>query len=164
MGIRPLQNLVKTASRSVFISYKWCDGVKRKARDFAFALARNGFMPWLDSLAFPGVGYSSELKSDPDRLEKLLGYGYERCKAVVAMGTAHYGRASGNGSNKNWTEREWAGELWEKHRPHRIVYPHQGHKKSALLKTAGEQMILKSEDPDEAAGELREWFDTMDIP
>jgi hypothetical protein len=157
-GIKPLQSLAGTAQHSVFISYKWGDGVKRKVRAFTLALAKNGFMPWLDTFAFPRAGYSREFKRDPDRLEKLLRYGYKRCKAVIAIGTPHYGEMTPKKGNKNWTEREWSGELWVHKRPHRILYPHRDFRRSALLERHPEKKMLKKEDPWEAALELKRWF------
>jgi hypothetical protein len=161
-GIKPLQDLAKTEERSVFISYKWCDGVADKAIALAHALAKIGIMSWLDQLAFPKADYSKELRTDSLKLEKLLRYGYSRCKVIVGFGTENYGKLT-NQLRRNWTMREWAGELSDSKRPYRILFPQPGFKKKGLFVNFKEDMTLKSEDINNAALEIKEWFETLTI-
>lgn len=108
---RPLIDLHAAADRCVFISWKRSDNWTRRAsvRKLAYALADEGIFVWLDVLAFP-PSIARRTKMDPDSqlIQRLLNYGYKRCKGLLAIETEEYGK---KGISGNWTEMEWTGTL-----------------------------------------------------
>jgi hypothetical protein len=133
----PLIDLHRAAVRCVFISWKRKDNWSRRAsiRRLAYALADEGLFVWLDVLAFP-PSIALKMKVDPDArlIRRLLRYGYEQCKGLLALETAAYGS---KGLKANWTLKEWNGKF-EKNRParplpFRAVYRFDSSKASARL-------------------------------
>ena len=108
---KPLFDLNARADRCVFISWKRSDNWTRREsiRKLAYALADAGLFTWLDVLAFP-PSISRKTKMDPDAklVQRLLNYGYKRCKGLLAIETKEYGEM---GISGNWTEMEWTGNL-----------------------------------------------------
>ena len=154
-GIAALQQLAATKARSVFISYKWRDNTKRMIRELAYALARQGFMPWLDQLALPKSKALGLVEKDEEKLEKLLCYGYRQCFAVLGIESPNYGVMS-EGSDKNWTLREWEGALAPQKSLTKVVYNPKGAKARGILADAHKRLAGQS--PDSAAQELKEWY------
>jgi hypothetical protein len=64
---------------------------------------------WLDVFAFP-PSIALRMKVDPNAelVKRLLRYGYEQCKGLLALETANYGR---KGIFENWTDKEWTSRL-----------------------------------------------------
>lgn len=99
------------ADRCVFISWKRSDNWTRRAsiRKLAYALADEGIFTWLDVLAFPpSIALRTKVDPDAELIQRLLHYGYERCKGLLAIDTKNYGT---KGISGNWTEMEWTGNL-----------------------------------------------------
>jgi len=109
-GTAALSDLASIKNRSVFISWKWRDHSKELIRSLAHSLADNGFMTWLDLLALPRAKALKKVQRDKKKLESLLKYGYHQCFGIIAVDSAHYGLRSEK-SERNWTLREWQGEL-----------------------------------------------------
>ncbi len=143
----------------VFISWKWSDHWEHLAQVFAlaYALARAGFMPWLDKLALPASRATRE-KIDPNPLvlQNLLAYGYRHCQVLLALESGQYGVKSPE-SDENWTLREWDGSLAGKDMPARVVYRAAYAGESRV--TAGADYRLESREPVQAALELQKWFE-----
>jgi hypothetical protein len=156
-GAAALKELAATSKRSVFISWKWCDNQKQLIRSLAFALAENGFMPWLDLLALPRARALKKVQEDEEKLESLLKYGYRRCFGVIGVETANYGTRS-DGSDKNWTLREWEGKFVRERSLARILYHPKGAASCSVMPRA--DLSLSSAHPLDAAKELRNWFDS----
>ncbi|MBN1811247.1 MAG: hypothetical protein JXA14_05365 [Anaerolineae bacterium] len=156
-GSAPLEELAKSQARSVFISWKWRDNSRNLIRSLAYALAEQGFMPWLDLLALPAGRALKKVQHDAKKLERLLKYGYRRCAGVIAIDSAHYGEQT-IGSEQNWTLREWAGELAPERQMVRISYRPTGNAHSEVVASADVQ--LRGRSPDQAACELKDWFDS----
>jgi hypothetical protein len=156
-GVAALRELAATSKRSVFISWKWCDNPKQLVRSLAYALAENGFMPWLDLLTLPRARALKKVQADEEKLESLLRYGYRRCFGVIGVETANYGTQS-DGSDKNWTLREWEGKLAREGGVARIVYRPKGATGCGVMPHA--DLWLSSAHPPRAAKELRNWLDS----
>ena len=63
----------------------------------------------MDVLAFPpSIALRTTVNLDPELTRRLLRYGYERCKGLLAIDTKNYGT---KGIKGNWTEMEWTGNL-----------------------------------------------------
>ena len=118
-------------------------------------------MPWLDTLAFPKAGLSTELKDHPTQLKKLLHHGYKQCAAVIAIGTPNYGEKS-YGSAENWTRSEWMRTIARENKPLRIVYLNSG--KSESINKVQPNKFLDCINPEDTARELKEWFDSNNLP
>jgi hypothetical protein len=160
-GTAPLDELAGSAGRSVFLSWKWRDNARRRRliREFTRALAEQDVMVWFDLLAFPMSPALEKVREDHDRLEKLLKYGFERCKAVVAVGTRNYGELTTTiPGNRNWTKREWRGTIVPGKRIKRVVYPFD-EELPAILEDADHCLVSRS--PRRAARELREYLDSL---
>ena len=108
--LNPIEELAEKSSHSVFISWKWMDNTSEKPLKLAELLANRGFMVWLDLLALPKSRALKKVQSDHKKLEKLLKYGYEQCKYILAINSENYGSKTST-SEKNWTLREWNGEI-----------------------------------------------------
>ena len=154
-GIATLKELAATSTRSVFISWKWCDNIKEWVKSLAYALAENGFMPWLDLLALPRARALKKVQEDEEKLERLLRYGYQRCLGVIGVESANYGIQS-DGSDKNWTLREWEGALVPERPLARIVYRQKGATRCGVMPRA--DVWLSCAHPHSAAKELRNWL------
>ena len=93
------------------------DNWKRResVRELAYALADEGLFAWLDAFAFP-PSTALKTKVDPkaELVERLLRYGYEQCKGLLALETENYGK---EGIMGNWAEKEWTGKLDESEPP-----------------------------------------------
>ena len=108
---KPLEDLDRAAAHSIFISWKRWDNRKRRdgVRALVYALADQGLFAWLDVFAFPpSIARSEILDKDRDLISRLLRYGYERCKGLLALETTNYGMP---GIFENWTEMEWTGKF-----------------------------------------------------
>jgi hypothetical protein len=70
--------------------------------DLADELLREGFSPWLDSLAIPRYRLEREKEKSEGRLHRLIRIGINRSNFAVAIMTKRYGRTP-------WTrlESEW---------------------------------------------------------
>ena len=157
-GISALRALAATSINSVFISWKWCDNSKQFVRSLAYALAESGFMPWVDLLALPRSKALLKVQKDEDKLERLLRYGYRRCFGVIGVDTVNYGIQS-EGSDKNWTLREWEGVFAQDGAAlAKIAYRPTGAASSGVMACA--DLRLSSKDPRIAARELRNWIDS----
>jgi len=160
-GPKHLKDLARLAERSVFISWKWNDNARRRRviREFTRALSEEKVMVWLDLLAFSMSPALSKVRENNDQLEKHLKYGYERCKAVVAIGTQHYGELTAEiPNNKNWTKREWKGTIVPGKRIKKVVYPFDA-ELPTILDDADHCLARRS--PRRAAKELREYLDDI---
>ena len=156
-GIAALEALAATRTHSVFISWKWCDNSKQFVRSLAYALAESGLMPWLDLLALPRAKALSKVQEDGQKLENLLRYGYRRCFGVIGVETVNYGTQS-EGSDKNWTLREWEGVFALDRALARIAYRPKGATSCGVMSCP--DLRLSSTDPRMAARELRNWLDS----
>lgn len=108
---KPLEDLDRAAAHSIFISWKRHDNWERRKsiRELAYALADEGLFAWLDLFAFPpSIALRTKLDPNAELIERLLRYGYIRCKSLLALETANYGK---KGIKGNWTEKEWTGKL-----------------------------------------------------
>lgn len=155
-GAEPLKKLEKLAAeKSVFISYKWCDNDRDFVRRFAYALVKEGFVPWLDILALPQALALEKIQQDAPLLEKLLRYGYKHCRAIIALGTKRYGESS-HGSAKNWTWRELSGQVAPGVKLFKVLYPRKG--KISTRVSDSTDAILTSKNPERAAKEFTTLF------
>ena len=150
-----LEELATSANRSVFISWKWGDNPKELALSLAYALAKNNLMAWLDLLALPRARALYQIQKDEVKLERLLRYGYDQCVCVLAIDSANYGSQS-VGSDRNWTLREWNGEVSPGKRLDRVCFNPRSLRQSRL--TSATDMSLRSATVDEAASELAHWL------
>ena len=154
-GYTALEELALAKQRSVFISWKWRDNSRQLIREFAYALVENGFMPWLDQLALPRARALDKVEKDQEKLEKLLRYGYRQCFAVIGIESANYGVIS-KGSDKNWTLREWEGELAPQKVLIKGIYTPGEETDRKVIHDA--DFWLSSQNPFDAAKELRNWY------
>lgn len=158
-GAKPLDALVATAARTVFISYKWRDiealGKQRFVLRLAREIARAGMMVWLDRLALPGYAPRGDHDEDEkDRMvRRLLKYGYERSVALLALGTPNYGQET-KPKGENWTLREWNGDVSPDATLKRVVLP-LARKLPACLD--GHDRLDAGNDPVVAAARLTGW-------
>lgn len=104
----------------VFISWKWKNNDQGKIRELAYQLADEGYIVWLDILALPKSKALEIVASDSKKLERLLEYGYTNSDYLLAIDSQEYGIKSEN-SQKNWTLREWTGEISENKKMKRIL-------------------------------------------
>jgi hypothetical protein len=160
-GVGPLKRLEEAAAKTVFISYKWDDikklGRQRFVLKFARELASAGIMVWMDRLTLPGYapkGEHSETEEDK-KLERLLKYGYKHSVAVLALGTKNYGQQTTT-SRKNWTLREWTGEVAPGKKIKRVVLPLSKTLSSCL---DGYDRLPFGSEPSSAAFDLKSWME-----
>jgi len=144
--------LAGTKNYSIFISYKWKDNTKYLSRSLAYALANEGFMPWLDQLALPRAKATAKINRDEQILEKLLKYGFKKSKAVFGINSMKYGVKT-TGSHSNWTEREWNNELDNTLDRLKILYNPNSAPKSSVVEYFDIEII--NQDPNEAVKELK---------
>jgi hypothetical protein len=156
-GIAALRELAATSTGSVFLSWKWRDNSKQLVRSLAYALAEGGFMPWLDLLALPRAKALRKVQEDEQKLESLLRYGYGRCFGVIGVETDNYGTQS-EGSDENWTLREWEGAFARDRTLARIAYRPKGATGCGVMTSA--DLWFSSANPRMAARELRNWLDS----
>jgi hypothetical protein len=155
-GATALKSLAATGRNSVFISWKWRDNSKRRIISLAYALAENGFMPWVDLLALPMSKALLQVQQNEEKLRILLRYGYRRCIGVIGIETLNYGKQS-EGSADNWTLREWEGGFAEEGTTLvRIVYRPDSTRDCCLMPRP--DLRLSGADPGKAAGELCRWL------
>lgn len=133
-GKSALNELASTKDHSIFISWKWSDYSKDNISTLAYSLADNGFMVWLDLLALPRAKALKKIQKDKKKLESLLKYGYQQCIGIIAVDSENYGHCSKK-SERNWTLREWQGELDPDKKMVRILFQ-PGDNASKYISTA----------------------------
>ena len=102
----------------------------------------------------------TKVRESNDHLEKLLKYAYERCEAVVAIGTQHYGELTPEiPNNRNWAKREWKGTIVPGTRIKKVVYPFDP-ELPTILDDADHCLARRG--PSHAAKELREYLGDID--
>ena len=109
-GIEALKELADTlARRSVFLSWKHRDFAGRHDQVEAViaALVAEGIDCWWDQRALPASRALARLTGAPDVLERLLDYGLDRSRVLLALGSKHWGSPSSRDANRNWTRGEW---------------------------------------------------------
>jgi hypothetical protein len=148
----PLEELASRASQAVFISWKWMDHSVDTPLALAHELAKLRMMVWLDHLALPDSRALRKVRKDKDKLERLLRYGYQRCKYLLVVESEHYGCLS-CGSAKNWTLRELKGTLAPHARLRLICFRPAGCKPSPHIPATAKR--LSRYEPIEAAREFR---------
>lgn len=154
-GENSLEKLAKHCEKStIFISWKHSDHIRHRfPLELAYSLVERGFAVWFDLLALPPSKYLGAIQRDPVVLTRLLQYGYEQSRYLLAIDSERYGRQTAV-SDKNWTLDEWSGALDRKKARIRFCVPVPKDKESPF--TASADHIIRGFDPECIAIEVSE--------
>lgn len=144
---QPLFDLERNAAHSIFISWKHFGNFRRQQdiRKMAYALADAGIFVWFDKFALPSSpSLKKHVFTDKALLERLLWYGYTRCKGLLAFESGYYGTP---GKEGNWTKMEWTGEFGEEEdpvpRPMKWVYQFEPSEEFAKWREDGKDLQVE---------------------